>query len=87
MQAAEASGGQINIRAEEDLSPEDVLSGFSAHEADSVKARTCHPPPSGFVLNHRFWSSQSACSIVRKLLEILQEEAECFDAQAACLPA
>lgn len=37
VQAAEASGGQINIRAEEELSPEEVLSGFTAPEAASVQ--------------------------------------------------
>lgn len=42
-QAAEASGGMVNIRAEEELTPTEVLSGFSDEHKDKVKKMAREP--------------------------------------------
>jgi len=42
-QGAEASGGMVNIRADEELTPEEVLQGFSEADADDVVAMSRDP--------------------------------------------
>lgn len=48
-QGAEASGGMVNIRADEELTPEEVLQGFSEADADDVVAMSRDPQVSARV--------------------------------------
>lgn len=43
LQGAEASGGMVNIRADEDMTPEEVLRDFSEADADDVQAMAQDP--------------------------------------------
>lgn len=43
LQGAEASGGMVNIRADEELTPEEVLQGFSDADAQDVEAMVQDP--------------------------------------------
>jgi MCM P-loop domain len=43
LQGAEASGGMVNIRADEEMTPEEVLQGFSDADAQDVEAMVQDP--------------------------------------------